>query len=176
MHAISMFTAPQSRVLEWLFGQPTRAFHINELLRLTGLGSASLQREVARLLAGGLVIDERIANIRRVKANPSSPVFHELVSIVQKTLGLVPALTLALQPHAANIEFAALFGSTAAGHDTAQSDIDILVVSDNVSFFELTIALEPVEQKLSRKVQIQLYTFVNRVLARDMVPIIGTLD
>ena len=53
--ASALFTDSQSRLFSWLFSQPQRAYHLNELRRLTGLGSASLQRELNRLTSAGLV-------------------------------------------------------------------------------------------------------------------------
>ncbi len=68
--ANALFAPAQSKIVEWIFGMPARAFHLNELMRLTGLGSASVQREIGRLFDAGLVTDERIGNVRRVQANP----------------------------------------------------------------------------------------------------------
>ncbi len=111
---------------------PARAFHVNELMRLTGLGSASVQREIARLFDAGLVTDERIGNVRRVQANPSSPVFAELTSLVQKTLGVLPTIAEALLPLADRIEFAAVYGSIAKRSEHADSDVDVMIVSDSL--------------------------------------------
>jgi DNA-binding MarR family transcriptional regulator len=72
----------QSRVFRWLFGQPEREFRLSELRRLTGLGSASLQRELNRLSEAGLVRSDRVGNLRRFQANPKSPVYAELVARV----------------------------------------------------------------------------------------------
>ena len=69
--ASALFTESQSRLYPWLFGQPERSFHLSELRRLTGLGSASLQRELNRLAAAGLVHAERVGNLRRFQANLS---------------------------------------------------------------------------------------------------------
>ena len=43
--AAALFAPAQAKVLGYLFGQPHRWFHLNELIRTTGLGSASVQRE-----------------------------------------------------------------------------------------------------------------------------------
>jgi DNA-binding transcriptional ArsR family regulator len=96
--ATSLFTDSQSRVFQWLFGQPERGYHLSELRRLTGLGSASLQRELNRLADAGLVRSERVGNLRRFQANPQSPVFSELVGLTRKTLGVEPLLREALLP------------------------------------------------------------------------------
>ena len=71
----ALFTDSQARLYVWLFGQPERAYHLNELRRLTGLGSASLQRELNRLATTDLVIAQAVGNLRRFQANPQSPVF-----------------------------------------------------------------------------------------------------
>ena len=125
----ALFSPSQARVLAWLFGQPERWFHFNELLRLTGLGSASLQRELARLDAGGLVVTEQVGNLRRRRADERSPVYAELVSLVRKTVGVVPTLREALAPLRERIDLALVFGSVAKQTDRAGSDIDLLVGS-----------------------------------------------
>ena len=177
--ANALFAPAQSKIIEWIFGMPARAFHLNELMRLTGLGSASVQREIARLFDAGLVTDERIGNLRRVQANPSSPVFVELTSLVQKTLGVVPAVAEALRPLADRIEFAAVYGSIAKRSEHADSDVDVMIVSDSLSFAEVMAALTAVQDRLSRVINPTIYTpaefaarraqpdsFVNRVLAK----------
>jgi predicted nucleotidyltransferase len=165
-----------------------RAFHVNELMRLTGLGSASVQREVGRLFDAGLLTDERIGNVRRVQANPSSPVFAELTSLVQKTVGVVPAIAEALLPLADRIEFAAVYGSIAKRSEHADSDVDAMIVSDMLSFAEVMAAFAAVQDRLSRVINPTIYTsaeftarraqpdsFVNRVLAQPHDVVAGQL-
>src|SRR3970282_5522 len=94
----ALFSASQSLVFRWLFGQPERSYHLSELRRLTGLGSASLQRELNNLAEAGLVRSERVGNQRRFQANAESPVYGELVSLTRKTLGVQPMLQEALGP------------------------------------------------------------------------------
>jgi DNA-binding transcriptional ArsR family regulator len=96
--ADALFSDAQARLFRWLFGQPGRSFHLSELRRLTGLGSASLQRELRKLTDAGLVMSERVGNLRRFQANPKSPVLGELVALTRKTVGLEPMLREALLP------------------------------------------------------------------------------
>jgi predicted nucleotidyltransferase len=186
--ANALFAPAQSKIIEWIFGMPARAYHVNELMRLTGLGSASVQREIGRLFDAGLVTDERIGNVRRVQANPSSPVFAELTSLVQKTLGVVPAIVEALLPIADRIEFAAVYGSIAKRSEHADSDVDLMIVSDTLSFAEVMAALAAVQDRLSRVINATIYTsaefaarrsqpdsFVKRVLSLPHDVVIGTL-
>ncbi|MBI4754546.1 MAG: MarR family transcriptional regulator [Betaproteobacteria bacterium] len=187
--ATALFSDSQSRVLRWLFGQPGRGFHLSELRRLTGLGSASLQRELKRLAEAGLVQSERVGNLRRFQANPDSPVFGELVTLTRKTLGAEPMLREALQPLLPGLQGAWIFGSVAKQTDTAQSDIDVMLVGKNLSFAKVLELLLPVEAQLGRKINPTCYTpaeferrraepdsFVNRVLAQPILPLIGQPD
>ena len=186
--ANALFAPAQSKIIEWIFGMPARAFHLNELMRLTGLGSASVQREIGRLFEAGLVTDERIGNVRRVQANPLSPVFAELTSLVQKTLGVVRAIAEALLPLSDQIEFAAVYGSIAKRTEYADSDVDVMIVSDSWSFAEVMASLVAVQDRLSRVINPTMYTaaefaarraqpdsFVNRVLAQPFDVVAGRL-
>lgn len=184
--ATSLFTDSQSRVFQWLFGQPGRAYHLSELRRLTGLGSASLQRELNRLADAGLVRSERVGNLRRFQANPQSPVFSELVGLTRKTLGVEPLMRDALLPLAPSLQGAWVYGSVAKQTDTAQSDIDVMLVGENLLLSSVLELLVPLEAQLGRKINPTCYTpaeferrraesdsFVNRVLAQPILPLIG---
>lgn len=186
--ASTLFSDSQARVLRWLFGQPDRGFHLSELRRLSGLGSASLQRELKRLAEAGLVQSERVGNLRRFQANPLSPVFGELVALTRKTLGAEPLLREALQPLLPGLQGAWIFGSVAKQTDTAQSDIDVMLVGKNLSLAKVLELLLPVEAQLGRKINPTCYTpaefarrraeadsFINRVLAQPVLPLIGVL-
>ncbi len=182
----ALFSDSQARLFRWLFGQPGRSYHLSELRRLSGLGSASLQRELNRLVEAGLVLSERVGNLRRFQANPQSPVYSELIALTRKTLGAEPLLREALQPIAARLETAFIYGSIAKQTDTAESDIDLMLVGEDLSLNEILCLLLPLETQLGRKINPNCYTrseyarrlaepesFVNRVLAQPILPLIG---
>jgi predicted nucleotidyltransferase len=184
--ASALFSDSQSRVLLWLFGQPERSYHLSELRRLTGLGSASLQRELNRLAEAGLVFSERVGNLRRFQANPQSPVFRELVDLTRKTLGVEPLLREALLALVPDLQAAWVFGSVAKQTDTAQSDIDVMLIGENLLLGQVLELLVPLETQLGRKINPTCYSpadferrraepdsFVNRVLAQPILPLIG---
>jgi predicted nucleotidyltransferase len=60
------------------------------------------------------------------------PSFEELLGLVLKTSGLVDVLRAALAPLAANIDQAFVYGSVAKGKDTANSDIDLMVICEKL--------------------------------------------
>lgn len=182
----ALFTDSQSRLFIWLFGQPERAFHLSELRRLTGLGSASLQRELNRLAVAGLVDSQPVGNLRRFQANAQSPVFAELVALTRKTLGTVPVLRDALLPLMPDLQGAWVYGSVAKQTDTARSDIDVMLVGSNLLLSNVLACLAPAEAKLGRKINPSCYSpeeferrraepdsFVNRVLSQPTLALIG---
>jgi predicted nucleotidyltransferase len=184
--SFALFTDSQSRLYSWLFGQPERAFHLNELRRLTGLGSASLQRELNRLATAGLVDTQAVGNLRRFQANPQSPVYAELVALTRKTLGTVPVLRRALSPLQPGLQSAWVYGSVAKQTDTASSDIDVMLVGNSLLLSQVLACLEPAEVQLGRKINPSCYSpqeferrraepdsFVNRVLSQPILPLIG---
>jgi predicted nucleotidyltransferase len=184
--ASSIFTDSQARVYQWLFGQPECSYHLSELRRLTGLGSASLQRELNRLVEAKLVNSERIGSLRRFQANAQSPVFDELVALTRKTLGMTPLLRDAMLPLMPNLLAAWIYGSVAKQTDTAQSDIDVMLVGRDLMLGDVLERLVPVEAQLGRKINPNIYTpqefeqrqnepdsFVNRVLSQPVIALIG---
>ena len=65
---------------------------------------------------------------------------------------------LALEPLADRISLALVYGSVASGTDTASSDIDLLIVADEVTLEDIYSALIPVEAELYRRIHPTLYT------------------
>jgi predicted nucleotidyltransferase len=184
--ASSIFSESQSRIYRWLFGQPERSYHLSELRRLTGLGSASLQRELNKLVDSQLVHSERLGSLRCFRANPQSPVFDELVALTRKTLGTAPLLQDALMPLTPELQSAWIYGSVAKQTDTAQSDIDLMLVGDKLLLGDVLERLLPLEAQLGRKINPSIYTpeefdrrrdepdsFVNRILSQPVIALIG---
>lgn len=187
--ADALFTGTQQRVLALLFGQPGRSFFTKELIDLAGVGSGGVQRELARLQQSGLVTQTAIGNRKHYQANPDAPVFVELCGIARKMLGPAEVLREALAPLAEALPLALLYGSVAAGRDTARSDIDVLLVSETLTLEQVYAALAAAEQQLGRPVSPTLYTpsefrrrlaqrnaFLLKLLAGDTVALIGDKD
>jgi len=186
--ADALFTGTQQRVLGLLFGQPARSFYASELIGLAGMGSGTVQRELARLTQSGLVTVDSVGNQRHYQANPDSPLFAELCGIVLKTVGLAEPLRAALEPLSGQIQAAFVYGSVAKRQDTAASDIDLMVISDSLSYGDTFAALEaaarlgrPVNptilsrRDLARRVEADS-TFVTRVLSQPKIWLIGGTD
>ena len=187
--ADALFTATQQRVLALLFGQPDREFFVTEIIALAGSGRGAVQRELARLAGSGLAVVSRSGNRKNYRANRESPLFAELCGIVRKTVGLEESVRGALEPLRDRLVLALLFGSVARGTDTAASDIDLLLVSDDLTLEAVYAALAPVEAALGRRVSPALYTtgeferrraakggFIARILRGASIVLAGSLD
>jgi predicted nucleotidyltransferase len=184
--ADALFAKVQQRVLAVLFGNPGRSFYANEVIGLARSGTGAVQRELTRLEAAGLVTAVRVGKQKHYQANAASPVFEELRALALKTFGLADVLRAALAPVSKSIRAAFIYGSIAKAQDTAASDIDLMIVSDSLTYADLFAALEEASAKLGRKVAPTIYSlkelskrvkkdnaFVTRVLAQPKLWLIG---
>ena len=169
-----------------LFGVPGRSFYANEVIGLVQSGTGAVQRELSALSEAGLITVRKQGNQRHYQANIDSPVFAELRGLVLKTMGLADVLHAALAPIAAQIDAAFVYGSVAKQQDTAQSDVDVLIVSSSLGYADVFGALEGAALQLGRKVNPTLYSradvakriakdaaFVTRVLQQPKIWLIG---
>jgi len=156
--ADALFTQTQQRVLGVLFGQPERSFYASELIRDAGTGSGAAQRELAKLERSGLISARRIGHQKHYQANAASPLYSELRNIVLKTVGLAEPLRDALKPLSKAIRAAFVYGSVAKATDQSASDIDLMIISDSLTYGEVFGALERVTRRVARKVNPTVYT------------------
>ena len=187
--ADALFSPVQQRVLALLYGQPGRSFRSAEVIELAGSGTGAVHRQLVRLAESGLVTMTRVGNQKHYQAKRASPVFTELHGLVVKTIGLVTPLEEALAPFRARIQAAFVYGSIAKGTDTAKSDIDLMVMSEDLSYADLYSALQEAEATLGRPVHVSLATaaewkrkvaannpFATKVQAQPKIPLIGSVD
>lgn len=187
--ADALFSGTQQRVLGLLFGQPSRSYYATELIGLAGVGSGSVQRELERLTRSGLVTVRAVGNQKHFQANPDSPLFAELCGIAQKTTGLAEPLREALRQFEAGIDAAFVYGSVAKGQEVASSDIDIMLIADELTYGDVIAALEAASARLGRQVNPTILSrkelgkrvkadnaFVSRVLSGPKIWLIGGKD
>jgi len=148
----ALFAKVQQRVLALIFGYPERSFYMSEIVRTVRSGTGAVERELSRLERSDLISVERIGNQKHYRANRKSPIFKELRGLVSKTLGPAETIRESLQPYAFAIKTAFIYGSVAKGMDTARSDIDLMVVGDELNYSDLYTAVRNAEDKLRRKI------------------------
>ncbi|RYX97492.1 MAG: transcriptional regulator [Comamonadaceae bacterium] len=184
--ANALFPKTRQRVLAIFYAAPDRSFYANEVIALAGSGSGAVQRELIGLSQAGLLSVRKQGNQTHYQANPDSPVFAELRSLVMKTMGLADVLRDALMPLAPLIDAAFVYGSVARQQDTAGSDVDVLIISATLGYADVFNALRPAATALGRKVNPTLYqpidmarriseenAFITRVLQQPKIWLIG---
>jgi len=184
-----LFTKTQQKVLSLLYGKPDQSFYLNEIVRRSNMGKGTIKRELERMQASGLLLVERIGNQTHYRANEDCPVYPELLAIVRKTFGVVDVIKSALRPLDTQISLAFVYGSVARAEDTASSDIDLLVVANDLAYAEIMELLADAEQSLGRPINPTIYgsdqiterlkqenAFLTRVMEQPKLWIKGDAD
>ncbi len=176
------------RVLTLLLLHPQHALHVREIARLTGTTAGTLNKELTKLHAAGLLERERVGNQVRYTANRASPIYAELTGILRKTIGLADVLADALAPMAPAISAAFVFGSMARATETAGSDVDVMLIG-SLSFGDAVRLLYPAQAVLGREVNPMVFSaeawrarlkakdpFAREVLVQPKIFLIGNDD
>ncbi len=181
---------PKTRqgILAATHGQPDKTWYPAELARRLGVPSSSLQRELERLTAAGILTAQRHGRMVHFQAHRESPLFSDLRGLLLKTCGLVDVLRESLAPIAGEIRVAFVHGSMVRGDEDNHSDVDLIVIG-SVSSMELALPLREAHESLGRAVNPTVYTpaefaqkrkakdhFLTRVLATPKIFVIGDAD
>lgn len=138
----AIFSKAQQQVLGLLYGRADSDFYTNEIIRLTNIGTGAVQRELTKFSQAGILTVKSVGNQKRYQANHHHPLFNELRSITLKTFGLANVLREAIIPLREKINIAFIYGSIAKQTDHAQSDIDLMIISDSLSYAEIFTLLD----------------------------------
>lgn len=173
-----LFTKTQQKVLGLLFGRTERSFYLNEIVALSGMGKGTISRELERMENAGIIGRQKIGNQVHYRANPQCPIYPELLGIVRKTFGVADVIRAALESILDEVALAFIYGSIAKAEDTAQSDIDLLLVAQKLAYAEVMELLLEVEQSLGRPVNPTIYTLaqVREKAAQDNAFITRVLE
>lgn len=179
----------RQRVLALTFGAPDRWWYLSELAAAIGTSPSSLQRELDTLSGAAILLMRRDGRRTYYRANEKGAIYDELRGIVRKTLGIRQELDSSLAPMKRKIALALLYGSVARGEESANSDVDLLVVADDLTLEELYRRLATAEKTLHRKINPTLYTrdeyrrrrraknpFLEKVLSADHIVLTGDVD
>lgn len=181
----ALFTKAQQKLLALFFGQPDKSFYLNEVVRLADMGRGAITRELTKLSESGLLVARKQGNQNHYQANKASPIFNELASIVKKTFGVAGVLQTALAPLLPQLNKAFVYGSVAKGEDHAGSDVDVMLVGDELSYSGIMQLLEAAESQLQRTVNPTIYSpeefaerlsdgqsFLTRVMAQTRIDLL----
>jgi len=157
----------RAEIFRLLFTTRDAELHVRELARRSKLNESSLRQELAKLKGLDLVVSRRDGNRVYYRANQDHPVFSDIRGLVLKTTGLVEVIRKALK--SADITVAFVFGSVAAGKETAHSDIDLMVIG-NIGLRRLSSCLSEVSSQVGREINPHVMTeaeYRNRLKSKD---------
>jgi len=167
---LDFITPTLLQVLDHFFAHPTTEFHEREVIRTAGISKGSANRILRKLAE--LSILERAEKGRMVfyRLSASDP-FVKQMKAAENVWRLRPFVE-GLRESARKI---ILFGSCAEGTDTAESDIDVLILTsdkkaakDNVSAFNL---------KAQRQISpIIVYREEFALMRKDDLPLFERID
>jgi predicted nucleotidyltransferase len=153
----SLFPSVRQGVLAATLTRPEKWWYLSELAEFLHTRPSSLQRELSSLGQSGILQQRKDGRRTYFKAETRSPIFRELRSIFEKTVGLIPTLRVALDPFAEKIACAFVYGSIARREEHATSDVDLMVIG-NMGMGDLAPSLRKTEKLLGREVNVTNYS------------------
>ncbi len=174
----------EAALLRLFFSNTAHEFYIQEIGRNLGVKPGTFQRTLYSLERMGILASRYQAHARFFRANESHPIFHELKSIVFKTIGVMDSLKKLLE-EIGDIDVAFIYGSYAKGRENPTSDIDLMMIGapDESSILR---RLDALERALGREINYRIIAsidivremqscdpFLTHVLEEDKIFLIG---
>ncbi len=153
----SLFPSVRQGVLAATLTRPDKWWYLSELAQFLHTRPSSLQRELISLEQSGILQQRKDGRRTYFKAETRSPIFRELRSIFEKTVGLIPTLRVALRSFDNKIICAFVHGSIARREEGATSDVDLMVIG-SVGLADVAPTLAKVEKRLGREVNVTDYS------------------
>lgn len=148
-------------VVTYFVLHPDGTPHFRALQRATGVASRSLQHEVKRLEALGMIQSERDGRLVRYRAVWGHPRWSVLRQMVRAFAEPVQLLRIAVG-NVPGVEAAFIYGSCARGDMHAESDIDVFALGDALKHLDTRLALTQgtleASMLLDREVNVVRYT------------------
>ena len=149
--------APMARLLRYFAIRPDSKPHIRELQRILGVSSATIQRDLARLVRLGILTRQHDGRAVRHALDANRPLWSALRTLVSQSSDPTTLVRDALRD-VSGIDAAFIFGSVARGADDAESDVDLLVIGDAVAYKALHRHLTEAGFLLHRSINTVRYT------------------
>src|SRR5256885_12999507 len=173
----------RDRILLEFFAKPGTSAHVREMARRVNASAPPVGAELAELARLGILQTNTVGRSLVYSVNERSPLLGEIRALVQKTIGIEGLIAKAVEG-LPGVDAAYIFGSHAAGTDTARSDVDLLIIG-RPNRVALSEQLWPVERPIARdinvvtkpKAQVRerrgVDAFWGRVLGKPKTPVAG---
>jgi len=152
-----LFGRTRGAILALLYGHADQTFYTRQIAREVDASIGAVQRELENLSKVGLIVRNSLGSQVFYQANRSAPIFKDLQALINKTIGAFSVLRSALQPLSKRIVVAFVYGSVAREEETAQSDVDLMVVG-KATLHDVLSRLSTVEKGLGRPINPTVYS------------------
>lgn len=158
-------------ILALFFSHPGEEFYPGEIASLIAEDRGNITRELANLEKIGVLNCRKgkTTSIRKYYSiNSDFLLYQEFRSIFLKTTGAAGIIREAISKEK-EIDYSFIYGSVAAGTDTVNSDIDLMIIGD-IPVEKVSRILDKVEETLGRKINPAVYTlaeFKERMIKND---------
>jgi len=192
MHTIvcimNIMSPNQYSIFAILGENPRREYHLHELGRIIGKKPGVFQRGINSLEKEGLIISRKQGNLRLFRINENHPLRNEMMALVRKICGIEALLRNAVM-NISGIRIALIYGSYARNKMRADSDVDLMIVTDDPKAEDILVeALDGIEKALQREVNYRIYDttdfehkresrdpFLQEVLSGEHIALKGSL-
>jgi len=152
-----LFGRTRGAILALLYGRADQSFYTRQIAREVDASVGAVQRELENLSKVELIVRKSVGSQVFYQANRDTPIFPEMRALVNKTAGVFSVLRSALHPLSKQIVAAFVYGSLAREEESAQSDIDLMVVG-NASLDQVLSRLSKVEKGIGRPINPTVYS------------------
>ncbi|MEK6578999.1 MAG: nucleotidyltransferase domain-containing protein [Bdellovibrionota bacterium] len=145
----------RAKIFQLLFERADSELYLREIGRQSGLSVRPVQEELAKLLEIGLVKVRKDGNRVYYASNKEHPLYPEIHSLVEKTVGFYAMLQSALKDP--DIKIAFIYGSVASGKARPDSDLDLFVIG-KLGLRKLSTLLSGMSDRIGRLVNPHVMT------------------
>ncbi|PNX51135.1 MAG: hypothetical protein BV458_11975 [Thermoplasmata archaeon M9B2D] len=118
-------------VLALLLNNPKERYYVREISKLLKKNPSGVKRELDNLEKMGLVLSEKVANLKYFSANTKSPLYTDLKKLITKSLGLPGALKAVLMAGGAKTAF--IYGSFAENQENGVVNLFVINSSESLN-------------------------------------------
>ena len=185
---IRLFSS-QTRIdlLTAFFTHPEKRYYTRQLARELRRDISGIKRELDNLEKAGLLISEKVGNLRYYTPSKTSPIYSELKRMIAKTRGVPEAIREALlKIEGVNLAF--LYSSPGHSFEEGVGAVELLIVGQ-VDLPGVNQAIREVESRLAREINYLIFDeseyrrrkdeedpFLHAVLKSEKIFLIGRDD
>lgn len=123
---MSRNTKAKEEILAFLLDNPDQKFYLTQIAHTTGIADSTVQQILEEQVKKRFLIKEKVGNLSYYSLNSDNPLVKQ--AKIERTLQEMAHLIEKLKDVSEKV---ILFGSSAFGKDTGESDIDLFVLSNN---------------------------------------------